>query len=191
MELGVESVNRNRILLFFVLFSTFYVPHSFALPAEDVRVVANEQYFKVAQELIKGAKRSVRVMMFEMVYYQNRSHSPTNILLKELIDARKRGAHVEVILEVREGEDRTTKGNRRTGKILSEGGVEVIFDSPSKTTHTKVMIIDEQIALLGSTNWTYSALTNNNEVAVLIRSKEVAKELLDYFNKVKGTGSKK
>ena len=130
-------------------------------------------------------------MMFEMVYYENRSHSPTNILLKELIDARKRGAHVEVILEVRDREDRTTKGNRRTGKILSEGGVEVIFDSVSKTTHAKVMIIDEQSTLLGSTNWTYSALSNNNEVAVLIRSKEVAKELLDYFNKVKGTGSKK
>ena len=191
IRLGVESVNRNWILLFFVLFSTFYAPHSFALPAEDVSVVANEQYFKVAQELIKGAKRSVRVMMFEMVYYENRSHSPTNILLKELIDARKRGAHVEVILEVREGEDRATKQNRRCGKMLSEGGVDVIYDSPSKTTHTKVMIIDEQLTLLGSTNWTYSALSDNNEVSVLIRSKEVAKELIGYFNKVKATGSKK
>ncbi len=191
MELGVESVNRNRILLFFVLFSTFYVPHSFALPAEDVRVVANEQYFKVAQELIKGAKRSVRVMMFEMAYYKQHLNTPTNVLIRELIGARKRGVKVEVILEVREGEDRTTQGNRRTGKILSEGGVEVIFDSPSKTTHTKMMMIDEQITLLGSTNWTYSALTHNNEASVLIRSKEVAKELLDYFNKVKGAGGKK
>ena len=72
--------------------------------------------------------------------------------------------NVEVILEMREGEDRTTKENRRSGKILSEGGVEVIYDSPSKTTHTKVMIIDEQLTLLGSTNWTYSALSDNNEV---------------------------
>ena len=36
---------------------------------------------------------------------------------------------------------------------------------PSQTTHTKVLIVDEQLALLGSTNWTYSALTNNNEVS--------------------------
>jgi phosphatidylserine/phosphatidylglycerophosphate/cardiolipin synthase-like enzyme len=42
---------------------------------------------------------------------------------------------------------------------------------------------------LGSTNWTYYALTNNNEVSVLIRSKELAKELVDYFNRVKATGS--
>jgi phosphatidylserine/phosphatidylglycerophosphate/cardiolipin synthase-like enzyme len=177
--------------IFFFLLSTFHLPPSVGLPAEDVSVVANEQYFKVAQELIKGAKHSIRVMMFEMVYYENRSHSPTNTLLKELIGARKRGAQVEVILEVREGEDRATKQNRRCGKMLSEGGVDVIYDSPSKTTHTKVMIIDEQLTLVGSTNWTYSALTDNNEASVLIRSKEVAKELIGYFNKVKTTGSKK
>jgi len=52
------------------------------------------------------------------------------------------------------------------------------------------MVVDGHLVLLGSTNWTFSALSNNNEASVLIRSKEVAKELLDYFNRVKGTGTK-
>jgi phosphatidylserine/phosphatidylglycerophosphate/cardiolipin synthase-like enzyme len=52
------------------------------------------------------------------------------------------------------------------------------------------MVADGESTLLGSTNWTYYALTNNNEVSVLIRSKEVAKELVDYFNRVKVSGSK-
>jgi len=67
----------------------------------------------------------------------------------------------------------------------------VICDSPSKTSHTKVLIIDDQFALLGSINWTYSALSENNEVSVLIRSKEIAKELTGYFNNVKSTSSKR
>jgi phosphatidylserine/phosphatidylglycerophosphate/cardiolipin synthase-like enzyme len=96
-----------------------------------------------------------------------------------------------VILEVREGEDRTTKRNRQTGKILSDGGVKVIYDSLSKTNHAKWMVVDGESTLLGSTNWTYYALTNNHEVSVLIQSKEVAKELIDYFNRVKATSSKK
>ena len=87
----------------------------------------------------------------------------------------KRGVKVEVILEVREGEDRTAKRNRHTGKILSDGGSKVIYDSLSKTTHAKCMVVDGKLTLLGSTNWTYYALTNNNEASVLIRSKEVAK----------------
>lgn len=178
-------------VLFIFLLSTFYFPLSFGLPAEDVQLVTDAQYFQVARKIIQEAKHSIQVMMFEMGYYDQHPNTPSNLLIKELIEARKRGVKVEVILEVREGEDRTTKRNRHTGKILSEGGVEVIYDSFSKTTHAKLMVVDGQLTLLGSANWTFYALTNNNEASILVRSKEVAKELIDYFNKVKATGSKK
>ena len=178
-------------LLFLFLLSTFYLPLSFGLPAEDVQLVTDAQYFQVAKKMIQEAKSLIQVMMFEMGYYDRYPNTPTNLLVKELIDAKKRGVKVEVILEVREGRDRTTERNRNTGKILSSGGVEVIYDSLLKTTHAKSMVVDGQLALVGSTNWTYYALTNNNEVSIFIRSKEVAKALVDYFNQVKATGSKK
>jgi phosphatidylserine/phosphatidylglycerophosphate/cardiolipin synthase-like enzyme len=178
-------------LLFFFLLLTPYLSHSFGVSLQDVEVVMDAQYFQVAKKMILEAKTSIQVMMFEMRYYDEHPNSPSNLLIKALVDAKKRGVRAEVILEVREDEDRTTQANRRTGKMLSEGGVEVIYDPLFKTTHTKCMIVDGEVTLLGSTNWTYHALTNNNEVSVLIRSKEVAKELLDYFNRVKATGSKK
>lgn len=191
IRLGVESVKKIILsFLSFFLLSTFHLSSSVGLPVEDLRLVTNAQYFQVAQNVIKEAQHSVRVMMFEMTYYKQHLNTPTNVLIRELISAKKRGVKVEVILEVKEGEDRTTQGNRGTGKILSEGGVDVTYDSPTKTTHAKVMIIDEQITLLGSTNWTYSALSNNNEASVLIRSKELAKDLIEYFTQVKGTGRK-
>ena len=177
-------------LFIFLLPFTYYLLPSFGLPAEDVQVVTDAQYFQVAKKMIQVAKHSIQVMMFEMGYYDQHSNTPSNFLIKELIDAKKRGVKVEVILEVKEEEDRTTKRNRHTGKILSEGGVDVIYDALFKTTHTKLMVVDGHLTLLGSTNWTYNALTNNNEASVLIRSKGVAKELIDYFNKVKATGSK-
>ena len=176
--------------LFFFLLATFYAPRAIGLPAEDVQVVTDAQYFQVAKKMIHEAKHSVQVMMFEMGYYDKYPNTPSNLLVRELIDARKRGASVEVILEVKEGEDRTTKRNRHTGKILSEGGVKVIYDSPVKTTHAKFMVVDGELSLLGSTNWTYYALTNNNEASVLIRSKEVARALVEYFNRVKSNRSK-
>jgi phosphatidylserine/phosphatidylglycerophosphate/cardiolipin synthase-like enzyme len=148
-------------------------------------------YFQVAKKMIQEAKYSIQVMMFEMGYYDRNPNTPSNLLIRELINAKKRGVKVEVVLEVREGEDRTAKRNRHTGKMLSEEGVEVIYDSLSKTTHAKYVVVDGRLTLLGSTNWTYYALTNNNEASVLIRSKEVAKAFVDYFNQVKVTGSKK
>jgi phosphatidylserine/phosphatidylglycerophosphate/cardiolipin synthase-like enzyme len=184
----------RRIIFGFVailVFSCFPLGGSMAFPVEDVQLVTNDQYFTTAQKAIKDAKQSIRVMMFEMAYYAERKSTPSNHLIRELIDAKKRGVKVEVILDIREGEDRTTKRNRHTGKLLSDGGVEVTYDSLVKTTHAKVIIIDGSLTLLGSTNWTYSSLANNNETAVLIRSKDLAKELIDYFNKVKSAGSKK
>ena len=178
-------------ILFFSLLSTFYLPYAIGLPAEDVQLVTDTQYFQTAQRIIREAKTTIHVMMFEMGYYDEHPNTLSNLLIKELIDAKKRGIRVEVILDVREGEDRTTKRNRRTGKILSEGGVEVIYDSLSKTTHAKLMIVDGRFTLVGSTNWTHYALTNNHEVAVLVKSKEVAKEMIDYFNRVKPTRSSK
>jgi phosphatidylserine/phosphatidylglycerophosphate/cardiolipin synthase-like enzyme len=177
-------------ILFFLLVFTFHLPQSIGLPAEDVQLVMDAQYFQVAKKMIGEAKTSIQVMMFEMGYYDQYPNTPSNLLIKELIDAKKRGVRVEVILEVKEGKDRTTERNRHTGKILSEGGVEVIYDPLFKTTHAKWMAVDGQLSLLGSTNWTYYALTNNNEASFLIRSKEVARELFDYFNRVKATGSK-
>jgi phosphatidylserine/phosphatidylglycerophosphate/cardiolipin synthase-like enzyme len=183
---------KKVILVLLILFplSPFYTPHSFSLPAEDVQLVLNAQYFQVAKKMIQEAKHSIQVMMFEMGYYEKFPNTPSNLLIKNLIDAKKRGVKVEVILEVKEGKDRTVERNRHTGKILSDGGVEVIYDSLFKTTHAKCMVVDGHLILLGSTNWTYYALTNNNEVSVVIRSKEVAKAFGDYFNQVKATGSK-
>jgi phosphatidylserine/phosphatidylglycerophosphate/cardiolipin synthase-like enzyme len=178
-------------ILFFSLLSTFHLPYAIGLPAEDVQLVTDTLYFQTAQKMIREAKTTIHVMMFEMGYYDDHPNTLSNLLIKELIDARKRGIRVEVILDVREGEDRATKRNRRTGKILSGGGVEVIYDSLSKTTHAKLMIVDGKFTLVGSTNWTHYALTNNHEVAVLVKSREVAKEMIDYFNRVKSTGTNK
>jgi len=184
---------KRIILVLFVLFSlsTLNTPQASCLPAEDVQLVTDGQYFQVARKMIQEAKSSIRVMMFEMGYYEKFPNTLSNLLIKELIDARKRGVRVEVILEVKEGKDRTAERNRRTGKILSDGKVEVVYDPLFKTTHAKCMVVDGSVVLLGSTNWTYYALTVNNEVSVVIRSREVAKALVDYFDRVKATGSKK
>ena len=40
--------------------------------------------------------------------------------------------------------------------------------------HSKIFVIDEYITIIGSTNWTYSALRKNHEASVMIKSKSVA-----------------
>jgi cardiolipin synthase len=172
-------------ILFFVSFSTLL-----AFPAKDCQLIVDGEYTKVVREAIKAARKNIQMMMFEASYYQQYPDTPSNLLIRELMNARKRGVRVEVILERGESTDRASQRNLFTGKILAKEGVDVTYDPPTLTTHTKLLVIDGETVILGSTNWTYSALTKNHEVSVLIRSPEMAKSLADYFTKVKASGSR-
>jgi cardiolipin synthase len=157
---------------------------SFGLPARDVQVITDREYFEVVQTCFKEAQSSIKVMMFEASYYEKYPNSPTNILIRELIAAHKRGVSVKVILERRDERQQESVNNEKTGTMLSREGVDVVYDPVTVTTHTKLLIVDGTISVVGSTNWTYSALEKNHEVSVLIRSSEVARRLQDYFQTI-------
>ena len=78
-------------LLLSFLISTFHLPRAIGLPAEDVQLVTDAQYFHAAKKMIQEAKHSVQVMMFEMGYYDRNPDTPSNLLIQELISAKKRG----------------------------------------------------------------------------------------------------
>jgi cardiolipin synthase len=170
-----------KLTVMLVSFFMLFPGHILGLPARDVQLITDREYFNIVQTCFREARSSIGVMMFEAAYYERYLNSPTNLLIRELIAARRRGVEVKVILEKRKEGDRTQKNNMKTGRMLSEAGVQVAYDPVAVTTHTKLLIIDGEISIVGSTNWTYSALEKNHEVSVLIRSPEVAKDLQDYF----------
>ena len=74
--------------------------------------------------------------------------------------------------------------NRQTGKLLEEKGVKVYFDSPRKTTHTKLIVIDQRLIILGSHNFTQAALKYNNEISILLDRPDMAKNARNYMLKI-------
>ena len=123
-------------------------------------------------------------------YYKRFKNSPSNQLIDALIKAKNRGVDVEVILDIRQKSDRTTIRNLETGKRLTTAGVAVIFDTEQVSTHSKLLIIDEKLVIIGSTNWTYNALKSNHESSVVFESRETAADLREFFDKIKKTGKK-
>ena len=172
----------RRISLLWSIFVSLVLASSplLAYPAEDVEVIQNREYFPRVHQTLKEARESIKVIMFEACYYEEYPDSPSNILIRDLIEARRRGVKVEVILEVGIFEE-VNRNNQEVGQLLSRERVAVAFDSPSVTTHAKLITIDGNISILGSTNWKYYSLDKNNEVSVLIKSREVAREIEEYF----------
>lgn len=191
--------NIRKFKVFWAIFLLFI---SFSFSQEiygKISPANNYEYYQKVLPLLKNAKNSIYMIMYIAKYYKEYPNSETNHLLQELINAKKRGLKVEVILE----RPRETKGkipsefadeslkkdNENTAKILTENGVSVYFDSPYKTTHSKILIIDEKYVVIGSANWTYYGLTKNNETSLIIESPEIAKIYMEYFENIKKKSS--
>jgi cardiolipin synthase A/B len=122
--------------------------------------------------LIRGAKESIDVEMYLFSY---------DPLADELILAKKRGVEVRVILEPRLS---GSNDNLDTVKTLRDSGVDARWATLEyKLTHTKAMIIDKKKVLVGSTNWSSSALKKNREYSVLIEDERIVMEFFQNFEK--------
>lgn len=148
----------------------------YALPAEDIEIINDRDYYPRVHDLLQSAKKSIYLVMFSIHYYDRFPDSPSNILLRDLAEAKKKGINVKLIIEDAEEPDRVVR-------FLKYHKVPYKLDPPEITTHAKLIIIDEIYTVIGSTNWSYGALTKNHETAVIIKSKEVADSYIDYFKK--------
>ncbi len=89
-------------------------------------------------------------------------------LAQSLIDAAKRGIDVKVILE------KSNVNQYSKYVILRSNGVRVQLDSNPSLMHNKFCVIDDEIVITGSYNWTKAAREDNDENIVLIRCSELA-----------------
>lgn len=84
-------------------------------------------------------------------------------IAKALVEAKRRGVDVRVIL------DKSQRTERYTGAtFLADAGVPVSIDAAHKIAHNKVMVIDGQTVITGSFNFTKAAESGNAENVLLI-----------------------
>jgi len=91
-------------------------------------------------------------------------------IAKSLLDAHTRNVRVEVIL------DKSQKTqNYSSATFLANSRIPTFIDSNHAIAHNKVMIIDNNIVITGSFNFTKSAECKNAENLLIIKSDEIAK----------------
>ncbi len=174
----------KKLLVVYFLFLSEFI---YCLPAENIEVINNSSYFVQVDKLLKSANKSVYVIMFSVQYYDDYMNSPSNLLLKDLVDAKNRGVDVKVVIE-NSGDDIVKKrsakkvDNKKAIDFLEKNKVPYVLDSAEVITHSKLILVDGIYTVIGSTNWSYSALSKNNETSVLIKSPEVTKSYIEYFN---------
>ncbi len=90
-------------------------------------------------------------------------------IAKALIDASKRGVHVEVILDKSNLSDKYSAAD-----FVHNMGIPTRIDSQHAIAHNKIMIIDGQTVVTGSFNFTKQAETSNGENLLVIHDAGLA-----------------
>ena len=99
-------------------------------------------------------------------------------IAKAIVNAHKRGVHVEIIL------DKSNKSAKYSaGDFTAHMGVTTYIDSQHAIAHNKIIIIDKETVITGSFNFTKAAEEKNAENLLIIKSKELAKTYIDNWNK--------
>jgi phosphatidylserine/phosphatidylglycerophosphate/cardiolipin synthase-like enzyme len=143
--------------------TTLYTTYTTTETVRDVEGVCfsrAERCDDLLTGLIRGAKDRIYVAIYSFT---------SDRLAEALIEARRRGVDVRVVMERREANVTGSEYPRLLG-----AGVDVRLDANPGLMHHKFMVIDGEIVVTGSYNWSAAAEERNDENLVVIRDRGVA-----------------
>ncbi len=133
-------------------------------------------YLSILQQytaMIHSAEKSV--------YIENPYFIPNKVLLEALKMAVLRGIEVTVIVPQKTDSRMAKYSMYANFEDLLKTGVKIRI-LEGHFLHSKLIIIDEEIASVGSGNFDYRSFEHNYEANIIIYDQEIAKELSDDFN---------
>jgi len=181
-----------------ILFSTgifcFCAPASVTQSSPNViEDISGNRYFPRVKQALQDAKQSISMAMYFINFDPLNKKSAVSQLVEELVNAHKRGVKVKVILDQNMDFSAWDEGagiwqkEEKNGPVfvyLKKNGVDACYEDIFTVTHSKLIIIDEETVILGSTNWSESSLRRNWESSCLLNSKEAAKQFLADFSNI-------
>ncbi|MBU0527873.1 MAG: phospholipase D-like domain-containing protein [Candidatus Micrarchaeota archaeon] len=149
-------------LIIFFLISTFFLQ-------PEINPVFSPEDGSEIINLIKNAEESIEI---EMYVFTSRD------VVDELEKAKNRGVKIRLIIE----RSTISGSNKQIFEELQAKGFNVRYASKTyKLTHSKFMIIDNKSVLVGSHNFSNSALFKNREASVIITDQNTVSEFLSVF----------
>lgn len=136
-----------------------------------IEIILGKEYPNKVIPLIKNAKHSIKIVMFDWRWYPDYIEYPIQQFNVALLQAHKIGVKVSAITNFKDIADRLQKLGMKSKHLVR-----------NRLVHTKLMIIDDEIAIIGSHNFTNNAFSHNFEISVIVDEKSEIERLTKLFN---------
>jgi phosphatidylserine/phosphatidylglycerophosphate/cardiolipin synthase-like enzyme len=98
-------------------------------------------------------------------------------IAKALVDAKKRGVECKIILDKSQRTEKYSEAD-----FTAHAGIPTYIDSKHAIAHNKLMIVDDEIVITGSFNFTKAAEESNAENLLIIKNPKLAKSFISNWN---------
>lgn len=153
--------------------------------AAAITLLVDDDYGPAVLATIREARSSIDLTMFSATLPDDaRPDHPVLRLIEALGARHQEGVQVRVVLDAGPPQPGRDRPNAGFAERLIRHGVQVRWDGEARTTHVKCLVADGRWSVMGSHNWSYSALRRNREQSLLIDSPELARILQRRFEEL-------
>ncbi len=133
-------------------------------------VIIGRDFPKVVIPLVEKARKSIDIIVYEWKFYPDQIGSVCQKFNNAIVLSARRGVRVRALTRTAD-----------SVVLLKKNGVDARQWAGGKTLHIKLIIFDEEIAVLGSHNYTMNAFTRNHEISVALDEEIYLKSLISFF----------
>lgn len=155
------------------------------MEAEGIAVINRQDYVPGMIKLFDSARKTIHAVVYQTKYYEEYPDGSNRKMYKAIFDAVKRGVKAEIIVDQSSWNPSHSMDNAEFARFMRSNGVEVYFEPPDKTTHSKIIVVDSLYSVVGSTNWSFYALERNDESAVVVKSAPLAMTYINFYYRLK------
>ena len=152
---------------------------------DELEPLHGSSYLDYLLKVIQSAKESIYAMIFIIdprVFRDANLH--VRAIFAALNEARNRGVDIKIIIGTSDVEDiHLAHYVAKQSFMHLEISVKT-YHSEKESLHSKVVIIDDNVSMIGSPNWTDGGLGGHIEDSVGIKSKTINKYLKTRFLKL-------
>jgi len=150
--------NVKKLAMLFLIFSA--LTYGFQAEVVGIHFSPKGGCTDAIVQQIDEAQKEIKIMIYSFT---------SDAIAQALLQALIRNVAVEIIID--EGND---KSRYSQTNLLRQNGIKVYIDARETIHHNKVIIIDQEIVITGSFNFSKAAEQKNAENLIILKSAELA-----------------